>query len=217
MRTNRKALNAFLAKRARKPALAAEAMDHLDGFIRIADAGVYRLATVSTELAQRAARAVTDLTGRPCSVRLVSLRRPFPNDGGLAAAAYDTELQPRIWEQAARILRPKLADSVNEISSACLTELGSRDWEELWDILNAAFWCDSWHTIKEDIGIGLESSSQLKLHEGLHQAILGYLAAATIGDAGAMRRLSGLILILPRLLPLGEKIGEPGVWLVLAA
>jgi len=217
MRTNRKVLNALLAKRARKMSLALEAMEHLDGVIRVADTGICRLAPAGADLERRAAKAIADLTGRPCRVRFVSLRRPFPNPGGLTEADYDAELQPLIWEQAAKFTRPKLAEVVSDLNSTSLAALGSNGWEELWDTTNDAFWFNSWQVIKESIGIGLEASNRLKLHEGLHQAVLGYLAAAAVGDADAMRRLSGLILLLPRVLPLGEKTGEPGVWLVLAA
>jgi hypothetical protein len=218
MAANRRLLNAFFAKHAGKPALAFDAMEHLNGLFRLTDSGRYDLAPAGTIDRQRIASAITQTCGRPVDrLQLISLDRPFPRPAGMTDEEYACRMQPLIWEAVKKALGPKFGDFLGPRLARLQPVLGPALSHELWANLNSAFLNELWQHLRNNLAIGIDDSVEIGLLESMRAALLAFLGYALAGQDAEMGRFKDLILLLPKALPLGEKKTEPGTWLVLVA
>lgn len=218
MAANRRLLNAFFARYAGRPALAFDAMEHLDGLFRMTDGGLYRLASAAVIDGRRTALAITQACGRPVNrLQLVSIDRPFPCPAGMTGEEYACRLQPLIWEAVKKALGPKLGDFLGPRLTRLQPALGPVVSHELWAALNTAFLNELWQHLRNTLAIGIDDSVEIGLLESLRAGLTAFIGYALAGQPAEMSRLKDLILLLPKALPLGEKKNEPGTWLVLVA
>jgi hypothetical protein len=218
MATNRRLLNAFFGRNARKPALIFDAMEHLDGLFRLTDSGRYNLAPASAIDGRKLSSAISLACGRPVNkLQLVSINRPFPNPTGLSAEQYAYELQPLIWEAVKRALGPKFSVFLGPRLAELRPALGPTVWDELWLNLNSAVLNELWQHLRSNLGIGIDDSVEIGLHDSIRASLTVFLGCAMAGNDVGMSRLKDLVMLLPKALPLGEKRNEPGTWIVLVA
>jgi len=218
MATNRRLLNAFFGRYAKKPALAFDAMEHLDGLFRIADSGRYNLAPASAIDGRKLSSAITQACGRPVErLQLVSVNRPFPNPTGLTDEQYAYQLQPLIWEAIKKTLGPKFGEFLGPRQSELYPALGKTLWHELWVNLNTAAWNELWQHLRNGLAVGIDDSVEIGLHDSIRSSLTVFLGYALAGNEAGMNSLKDLVLLLPKALPLGEKKAKPGTWLVLVA
>ena len=186
MPVDRVALEAFLLKHAKGPAAVRSAMEEMEPFFLIAERGKYPLASESEELRAEAAKAIAlAIGGAAPRVVFVSLANPYSKPERMSQEAYVTSLGDSLWASLWASIRASLGD-------------------RFWDSLGDRF--------RDSLGDSLWASLGDSLWASLGDSLFYYLGFTIIGDRKMVKRLTPLIRLLPRAIPIGEKKGEPGVW-----
>ncbi|MFH1098585.1 MAG: hypothetical protein V1723_01495 [Candidatus Uhrbacteria bacterium] len=218
---SRKKLQAFLAKYAKNPARVQEAMTLLKPFFRNAERGTYPLAKGEKLDLAEAARAIATATGRKVGrIVVVSREHPFPipKPGWMTEEAY----QDLLWEgfpvlfwvsivwdsqRPGKGLRGNIGDVLD----------GSVE-DDLWDNFVSSLWSRLARTLHDDLkGSFWDRIDESDLWRCLEDGLFYFLAFAFLDDDANIKRLTPLIRLFPRAIPLGEKRDESGTWIVLVA
>ena len=78
--------------------------------------------------------------------------------------------------------------------------------------LGDSLWASLWASIRASLGDRFWDSLGDRFRDSLGDSLFYYLGFTIIGDRKMVKRLTPLIRLLPRAIPIGEKKGEPGVW-----
>lgn len=176
-----------------------QAFQFLREYFRIAKRGEgYPLITTEQldESAFSVAAAIANATGRTVEgVEAVSSSRQFPRNGLLSdeMAPVSEYVADIIYEQCQTVYQHKFCFPLGDSLRVNL-------WDKLGEALGREFCPDRLRD---------------RVREVLWNSIYFFLCCAVIGDMHNLERLVLLIELLPYAIPIGEKAGDEGVWLVL--
>lgn len=195
---DRKKLQEFLETNAQKPELIPPAMELIEPLFRIAEAGRYALAPADDVHLWKAVEAINLAAALPVN-RIVPVSAAAP--GSWSDRRIDDEFHDRLRDS----LVGSLADSL-------------KGDEELWVGLGLNYLATLGYILTESLPVSLRRF-------GLWDGLLGSLRVsprfllgfAVAGNEEKVARLTPLMCLLPRAIPIGQKADEPGTWLVLFA
>lgn len=203
-----------------------EVMETLRPLCTIAATGVYPLARVEDVDHDRVAVAIAKATGRTVDrVVVTSASCPFPQPDWMSAAVYHDHRTMIFWDELHASIRCTVGE---DVASQRITQYGVDRVTSVRDVVNA------------HLGVPVGIATTRALEWGRHSApasivtdvlqrrvaqlgiiqggiIIPYVTAATLGDTDTLERLYPLVLLLPQVMVVGERVDAPGVWLALAA
>lgn len=210
MPVSRQALYEFLVSHAPRPALVPEAMERLEPHFRQAESDQFALCPASELDVAQAADALALASGAPVArVIPVSLAAPVVRPDWMEGRRYDAFVADALLTSYKDVLSSRFDRRVEALKAT----LGIPCWRAFIEHLGDGLWTSLENCIPDSLKV------PLSLHHGmaLWCRLFLFLASAATADAATMRETGPLVSLCARALPLGERIGEKGSWLVLVA
>jgi hypothetical protein len=204
-------LREFLEKHAKHPERLAEALELIQPFFRPTEPPSYGLSPPDDVDQRKAAASLSLAIGQPVNRAIfISAAHIISIDGQLRPDAANLTLSAG--------LRQRLGDRLWHC-------LGNKLWEacgrRLWDSFPEHFGQQLVRQIQDSLGANQLDSLLYGLRDVVGDCftdgLFYYLGAAAMGDRELERRFSPLIRLLPRVVPLGERSGQPDTWFFLTA
>ncbi len=215
---NLKDFRRFLDNHARDKKLLGPALRHIGAFARIVVRKTYDLSTAAQADLKEIAGAIAAVTGQPVKkIILVSAASPdpalTPGRGGFDAQTLWRGIGATLWDNLHSKHKLTLWDGFGSDSRK-----GHEIGNELWLRLEALIGRDiqavfAASAIKGRLGYELSEACQ----KHLWYSLFYFVGFCLNGAVERIQRLAGLMKLLPRAIPLGEKRDEPGTWYVVVA
>ncbi|MDP3771472.1 MAG: hypothetical protein Q8R16_04180 [bacterium] len=198
-----------------------EIMDTLRPLCSIAATGVYPLARVEEVDHHHVAIAIAKATGRTVDrIVVVSASHPFPQPNWMSAAVYHDHRTMILWDELIASLRCTVGE---DVASQRIAQYGVDRVTSVRDVVSTHLGVPVGLGIARALGWGKSLGDDILTRRimqlGIVQGgiIVPYVTAATLGDTDTLEQLYQLMLLLPRVLAMGERVDTPGAWLALAA
>lgn len=207
-------LRGFLADHSQYQDLVPRALQAVELYASIAETGHYRLAAAAEIGPDQVTKVLLAAFGKPIgTVIFISLRQPEPD-----LADGQGRLDGRkLWQDVCFTLWDHLHSGHHltlwESFPKGRRQLGNRLWELLDEAIGRRIKDVVMASLPSDIGYDLRTACQ----NHVWHALFYYVAMVMNGVTSRHERLAGLVELLTRSMPLGEKRGMPGTWYVLAA
>ena len=197
----------FLAENGRDPAFTVEALKPLEPLFQEIRRKRYPLRPESEFDTAAGLSVLSDVTGRTVGqIVLLSAAAPLGKPRWMAEAAY--------WRCLPESLGPGIRSAVEiAYGDALWRRPPGPEWSGFCEVFETAVA----RPLAAAVRHSLPEVFQFRVIEGIRSALQYYLAFVMTGDRLHAARLQPLIGLLSRATPLGEKIDEPGTWLVLVA
>ncbi len=217
---NLESLKQFLSERSRGESAAAQAAEIVQIFSAIAASGNYPLAAADGSCSADIAEAISLAVNRPVS-KIVFVSAASPDPALTGGQRFDggrlwLDMDETLWERLHASHTTTLWDGFKRMPDGTQglgPTIGNRLWEEFDAAFGAALKRCVEQAVSRDLGYDLQNACQNHVWYGLFYAI-GF---AVNGHADKSRRLAGLVSVLKKYIPIGQRRGQPGVWYVLAA
>ncbi len=213
-------LKQFLSERSCGESAAAQAVEIVQIFSVIAESGSYPLAAADESCSADIADAISLAVNRPVT-RIVFVSASSPDPSITGGPAFDggrlwMDMDETLWERLHASHKTTLWDGFKRMPDGTQglgPTIGNRLWELFDSAIGAALKLCVGKAVSRDLGYDLQNACQNHVWYGVFYA-LGF---AVNGHAEKSRRLAGLLRVLKKYIPLGQRKGQPGVWYVLAA
>jgi hypothetical protein len=214
----------FLKWGAKLPDLVPEQMVTLHPYYAYARHGHYALHTADKIDVAACCGAISLVTGRAVTgVRFVSLTDPYPPPVWMPATASAVVFRPGQLTSVRREVLSGIGNCTGQtLSSALSVDVNANLGGRLSDDTRVRI-AYRLHTVVQPpllAGLGtrvMEAFGNYVWTRCLSVPLYTFVGFTLLGDDAGLRRLTPMMELLPKAIPLGETRGEEGVWLVLAA